>query len=193
MKKIKRLIAFDFDGTLANSPEPETGKQIWLAKTGEKFPYSGWWGRKESLDMNIFDIKMFPSMVKQLKFEQSKPDTYVMVLTSRRDDLRPEVQAILDANDIHVDSLDMQRVEQSKGAKILRYIGHIPELEEISVYDDRESDIESYESIRSQIPEGIAFNIYLANKGSFVLTELEVNDKLTHIIMEEIKKFNPPK
>lgn len=184
---IRRLVAFDFDGTLIDSPEKEQGKVQWAEKMGKPFPYIGWWGRPESLDLNVFDIKPFPSVLNQLKKEQSKPDTQVIVLTSRMEKLRSQVQAVLDVNDIDVAKLDMKRSEKTKGDKILRYISTLPDLREVNVYEDRDTDIESYESIRNQIPKGIRFNIYLTVKGKISL--LEINDKLLNVINEEIRDF----
>jgi hypothetical protein len=181
---VKRLAAFDFDGTLIDSPEKESGKLAWAEKMGKPYPFLGWWGRPESLDLRIFDIKPFPSVLSQLKKEKLTPDTYVIILTSRMEKLRPEVQAILDANKIYVSKLDMKRSEKTKGEKILRYIQEFPDLEEINVYEDRDTDIASYEAIRSQIPEHITFNIYVANKGTLAL--LETKNKISNIIGEEI-------
>jgi hypothetical protein len=180
---IKRLVVFDFDSTLIDSPKKESGKLAWSEKMGQPYPYIGWWGRPESLDLSVFDIKPFPSVLNQLKKEISTPDTYVIILTSRMEKLRPQVQAILDINRIHVHKLDMKRSESSKGIKLLRYVSQLPDLEEINVYEDR--DIESYESVRNQIPEDITFNIYLANQGTLTLIE----SKLLNIITEEIQKL----
>ena len=83
----------------------------------------------------------------------------------------------------------MKRAEGDKGVKLLRYIKQFPELRTISVYDDRESDIQSYENIRTQIPEGIEFNIYRANQGSFMLTETSSGYNLVRIIQEELKNL----
>ena len=182
---IKRLAAFDFDGTLMNSPEKEEGKLLWAEKTGEPYPYQGWWGRPESLDLNVFDIKPFSTVFHQLQKEQSTPDTYVIVLTSRQEKLRPQVQAVLDKNNIHVDKLDMKYDWKDKGRKILDYIQSFPDLEEISVYDDMEEHIVAYEAIKAQLPENIILNIYRANKGNIALTE----SKLLNIIHEEIQKL----
>jgi hypothetical protein len=184
---VKRLAAFDFDGTLIDSPEKEQGKIQWSEKKGEPYKYQGWWGRPESLDLDVFDIKPFSSVLNQLKKEQSTPDTYVLILTSRMEKLRPQVEAILEKNHISVDKIDMKRAEPEKGKKILRYVQQFPDLEEINVYEDRQTDIESYEAIRNQIPEGITFNIYLAANGKLSL--LEAESKLLNIINEEIQKF----
>jgi FMN phosphatase YigB (HAD superfamily) len=184
---IKRLVAFDFDDTLIDSPEKEQGKVQWSEKMGKPYPYIGWWGRPESLDLNVFDIKPFPSVLNQLKEEQSKPNTYLIVLTLRIEKLRPEVQAVLDVNNIDVDKLDMKRSEKTKGQKILEYINKFPDLREVNVYEDRDTDIESYENVRNKIPKGIKFNIYLATNGKLSL--LEAKNKLLNVIQEEIQDF----
>lgn len=166
---IKRLAVFDMDGTLIDTPMPEQGKIMWEKHYGQKYPYLGWWGRPESLDLNVFDIVPFQSVKHQLDKEIATHDTFVIILTSRMEKLRTQVQAILDKNDISVDKLDMKRAEGDKGIKVLRYVQQFPDLVEINVYEDRDTDIQSYENIRNQIPEGITFNIYLASKGNFSL------------------------
>ena len=67
---MKRLIIFDLDGTLMNTPSPEEGKPLWEKHYGEKYPHIGWWGRKESLDTNVFNIKPIPSVLSQLLKEK---------------------------------------------------------------------------------------------------------------------------
>jgi hypothetical protein len=123
----------------------------------------------------------------QLIREQKTPDTYVIVLTSRQEKLRPQVQAVLDANNIHVNKLDMKYDWKDKGQKILNYIQKFPDLKEVSVFDDMEEHIVAYNAIKDQIPEHIKFNIYLANNGTLALTEAKVN--LIGIINEEIQKL----
>jgi len=184
---MKRLAVFDFDGTLIDSPEPESGKLQWSEKTGRPYPYSGWWGRSESLDLDVFEIKPFPSVLNQLNKEVGTPDTYVIILTSRMEKLRAEVQAVLDKNNIVVNKLDMKRAEGDKGIKVLRYVQQFPDLEEINVYEDRDIDFEAYERIKTKLPEGVIFNIYKTDHGKLSLFEVE--KKLLNIINEEIQKL----
>jgi len=184
---IKRLAVFDFDGTLIDSPEPEEGKVQWSEKTGMPYAYSGWWGRQESLDLDVFDIKPFPSVLLQLKKERVTPNTYVLILTSRMEKLRQQVEAVLAANHIEVDKVDMKRAEGDKGVKVMRYVQQIPDLKVVNVYEDRDIDIEAYENIRNQIPEDIVLSIYKADQGKLSL--LEVENKLLNIINEEIQKL----
>lgn len=186
---IKRLAAFDFDGTLMNTPEEEVGKRFWSHKKSMPYPYKGWWGRPESLDLDVFDIKPFPSVLTQLKKELVTPNTYVIILTSRMDKLRPQVQAILDANNIDVHKLDMKHATSDKGVKILRYVQEFPLLKVINVYEDRDTDLQSYEAIREKLPQGIEFNIYQADQGSLALTESSRKQNMVEIILEEIRKL----
>lgn len=177
---IKKLVAFDFDGTLIDSPEKESGKVEWSEKTGQQYPHIGWWGRPESLNLDIFDIKPFSNVLNILKKEVANPESYVIILTSRMEKLRPQIEAVLNKNHIHVDKIDMKRAESDKGKKILRYIEQFPDLQEIDVYDDRDSDIVSYKQISSIIPKNIEFKIFVANQGQLRLME---------IVREEIQKF----
>ena len=186
---ITRLCAFDFDSTLIDSPQKESGKIQWSEKMGKPHPYQGWWGRPESLDLNVFNIKPFPKILNLLNKDVSTPATYTIILTSRQEKLRPLVQEVLDVNNIHIDKLDMQRDQRTKGQKILDYTKKFPDLREINVYDDKDSDIISYEGIRNSLPEDIKFNIYLANQGSLTLVEAE--SKLISIIKEEVQNFVP--
>jgi hypothetical protein len=187
LNKIKRLCAFDFDDTLSNSPHPEEGKEIWKEKTGQEYPYIGWWSKPESLNTDVFDFNMFDSVKSILNKEVNSPDTYVVILTSRLEKLRPQVQAILDVNNIHVDKLEMKTDEQTKGERILKYINEFPDLKEIDVYDDKESNILSYKQIEDKIPTTITFRIFYADNGKVRL--MEASDKIIDIIDEEIQRF----
>lgn len=187
LKVIKRLCAFDFDGCLMNTPTPEEGISQWEDIKGIKYPNKGWWSYPESLDLDVFDIKPFPIIYKQLIKEKSTPDTHVFILTSRIVKLKPQLQAILNKNNISVDDVVMKDNSLTKGEKILQAIKYMPDLEEISVYDDREVELETYKAIRDKIPENITFNIYVVKDNSFAL----LGDKLNvrDVINEEIREF----
>ena len=53
---MKKLVSFDFDKTMCFTPEPEEGKVIFKNKTGLDWPHRGWWGRSETLNLEIFSI-----------------------------------------------------------------------------------------------------------------------------------------
>lgn len=184
---IQRLDAFDFDGTLIQSPEKESGKIAWTKKKGTPYPHKGWWGRAESLDLDVFDIQLFPDIFKKLQEANADPNSYVIILTSRMEKLRPQVEAILIKNNIRVDKVDMKDGWRNKGQKILDYIRKFPDLEEINMYDDNDEKIAEYKSVEDVVPEDIAFNIYRATEGKLTLLESEI--KIMDIINEEISNF----
>ena len=83
--------------------------RLWKEKNGEPYPHRGWWGRPESLDTTLFDIKPFPNVLAQLVKEKNTPDTSVIILTSRMEKLRSEVENVLDLNGIVVDDVILKK------------------------------------------------------------------------------------
>ncbi|MFW5847548.1 MAG: hypothetical protein ACOCVF_01330 [bacterium] len=185
MKNIKRLVFVDFDSTLINSPEPEDGKKRYEQVKGEKYPYEGWWGRKESLDINIHDIKPFEAMVNQVKDENKKPDTHTILLTSRLPKLRNEILKILDKYNIHLDDHSFKYGSKDKATRIKEFISKYPDVEEIVVYDDREKEFKVLRELKKELDKKgeIKMHIYKADNGKLSLLE-----SVKKIIDEEIKK-----
>ena len=188
---MKRLAVFDFDGCLIDSPLKEEGIRIWSEKTGQKYPHIGWWGRKESLNTDIFEINPFPTVLAQLNKEKNTPDTHVIILTSRREKLRPQVTNILNMHGIVVDDIILKRGNEGKGDVILKIEQYNQELEEINVYDDymdkNPEKIAEYTKIKTMLPDEISYNLYLVDNDKISL--MESSKKLNNIINEEIEKF----
>ena len=201
MEKIfKRLCVIDLDGCLLDTPHPETGKPEWEKHYNKKFPYTGWWGRKESLDTEVFNIKPFPNVLAQLNKENNTPDTRVIILTSRREKLRPEIENVLKLNGIVVDDVILKRGNEGKGDVILRIESYNQDLKEIVVYDDfmdkNPEKIAEYTKIEDQLPDDVIYTLYFVDQGNISLFEgegivsFESTKKILDIIQEEIKKIN---
>lgn len=188
---MKRLAVFDFDGTLINSPEKEEGKLIWKEKIGQDYPYVGWWGRKESLNTDVFDIKAFPSILNQFNQEKNTPDTNVIILTSRMEKLRPEVENVLNLNNIVADDVILKKGNLDKGDVILNILKYNPDLKEINVYDDymdkNPQKIEEYLKIKEQLPDDVTFNMFFVDNGKISL--MESSNILLKMIYEELGKI----
>lgn len=103
MKKINKICVWDFDGTLINTPLPDTGKIEYQKKTGKPWPHKGWWGQPDSLDNDIFDIPVVDSVIKDYKKEISNQDTLMVLLTGRMKKLEKEVKKILSIYDLTFD------------------------------------------------------------------------------------------
>jgi hypothetical protein len=122
-----------------------------------------------------------------LKTDVANPETYVIVLTSRMEKLRPQVEVVLSKNGIHVDKVDMKKDERTKGRKILDYLKQFPSLMEVDVYDDREGDITSYKQIEPLMTDNVKYRIFQANHGRLKL--MEDDRKLLDIVQEEVHNF----
>ena len=170
MNSIRTISIYDFDGTLANTPSLDNGRLIWEDYYKRQYPHQGWWGRPESLDTNVFNIKLFNTIELLIRKDIADPDTYVVILTSRIEKLRLEFENILSLHDIIVDRVDMKNEEISKGEKVLSYIKDFPHLININVYDDNyEREINSFKSIRNQIHNNVKFNIFHVDRGNLTL------------------------
>lgn len=185
---MKKLSFYDFDSTLVDSPMPETGKEQWSQHYGEQYPHAGWWGRPESLDLNVFDINTYENIVFFAKKDIEDPNTRAYVLTSRIERLRPELEKILTTIGLNFDEILMKSGNKSKGEVVLDEISNYPDINRVDVYDDNyEREITSFKSIRSQIPSHIQFNIFHVNEGKLNLINERYN--IQNIIKEEIKNL----
>lgn len=188
---MKKLAVYDYDGTLMSTPEPNPGKEIWKKKTGQEYPHVGWWGRRESLNIDVFDIKPFPNILSKLNKDNVDPNTYTIILTSRIEKLRPELENILNRNNIHVDEVILKRGNEDKGDVIMKYVNNNPDIEQIDVYDDfdggMDHKIQEFMKIKNQLPEKIDYNIFCVNNDKINI--VETTNYLLRIIIDEIQKF----
>lgn len=188
---MKRLAIYDFDGTLIDTPEEE-GKKQWEEAKGMPYPHQGWWGRKESLDTDVFEIKPFPDILSKLNSDLNS-NTHVIILTSRREKLRNEVENILNLNGIVVDDVILKRGNESKGDVILRIAKYNPDLEYVVVYDDFANDtprkIKEFTDIKDElVSKGIEYNIIRVVDGR-VSNMVESTNILNFMIQDEVLKF----
>lgn len=140
---IKKLISFDFDDTLCHTLTPDVGKPIWLEKTGTPFPYDGWWGRAESLDTDVFDIKLNPWVYEKYLDAVSDSDNYVLMATGRRTKLKNEVQKILDMHNLSFDSVHLNHTGDTFKFKCDLFAKMIKRMrpDEFIMYDDRQEHL----------------------------------------------------
>lgn len=97
----KKLVIYDFDGTLFHSPEPEEGHEIYLKATGKPWPFKGWWSKIESLLPPIVPQNPDPSwylneVVSAQKEDMSNPDATVILMTGRVIHLKDRILDILE-------------------------------------------------------------------------------------------------
>jgi hypothetical protein len=143
----KKLVCFDFDGTLCNTPEPEIGKEIWFKKTGTNWPHRGWWGKAESLDLDIFDIPVNDWVYSEYLKSVSDSQNHVILATGRLEPLREEVQKILHSHNLSFDGVYLNPGADTFKFKCRLFEKMISELEveEFTMYDDRVSHLVNFQ------------------------------------------------
>lgn len=148
--KYKKLISFDFDKTLFFTPEPELSKDVFLEKTGKVWPHRGWWGKPETLDMNIFDIPLNKWVYsKYLEFSDIE-ENFMILATGRLkkvDGMVDNVNKILDKNSIEFDEVHLNWGGDTLKFKLKLFeqkIKHL-EVEEFIMLDDRQEHLVEFE------------------------------------------------
>jgi len=149
MKEIK-IAFFDCDGCLFNTPHPEPGKQLWAEFYNKEYPYQGWWGRVESMDMNVFTIKPRPEVYNYWKtlYDQGFE---TRVLTSRMPKFEPLIQTLLIDNNIDMKEVMTVKGSLTKGQRILEtvkdYISQGYSVPEVHFFDDRMKEIVTVQEV----------------------------------------------
>ena len=142
--QISRIAIFDFDGTTMDTLTPETGIPIYKAKTGKDWPFKGWWGRAESLNMNIFDFKPLPEVKAAFNKERANNNTLMVSLTGRRKKLSGEVEAVLHANGYRFDRYLYNYgadTLSNKIEQITNLLKEFPTVRTIYMADDRNEHV----------------------------------------------------
>lgn len=156
-----KLYVFDFDDTLIRTPLPEKGRVIWQQFHGFPFPskseeeveqnrkITGWWGRKESLDMETFNMPLIPEVKSAYDKVKSDPEVMKVMLTGRREKLSNEVRAILDSKGLDFDMYLYNNKSDTLSAKI-DYLNDIlssnPSIVDVVLHDDRDEHIATFQA-----------------------------------------------
>jgi hypothetical protein len=140
MENFKKLSVFDFDGTLVNTPLPEEGKKEYKEKTGEDWPHVGWWGQPLSLDSEIFDMNIIPSVIRAYLKEINDSNTMVVMVTGRVNKLSGLVKKILDDNGLKFHEYHFNNggsTESAKKKTFDKILSENPSITEMELWDDR--------------------------------------------------------
>ena len=137
--KITKLTFFDFDGTLADSPTPENGREKYKETTGLDYPHVGWWGKKESLEP--FDVKFFPSTIEFYKKSKANTNNKTILLTNRIPKLKDVVKTKLDSAHLTFDEYSFKYGKEAKTERIEKFMQKYPDVIEIEIHDDQEDQL----------------------------------------------------
>ena len=137
--KITKLTFFDFDGTLADSPTPENGREKYKEATGKEYPHIGWWGKADSLEP--FDIHFFPSTIEFYKKSKANPNNKTILLTNRIPKLKDVVKGKLNQAGLTFDDYSFKGGSEAKPQRVEKYMDRFPDVTEIEIHDDQEDQL----------------------------------------------------
>lgn len=154
-------------GTLCASPEnTQENRAIWESVTGRKWPHKGqgWWSKDESLDHDIFDIKLNQPVFQAAMEAVADPSVYTVLLTGRIPKFSSKVKEICRRNGLSYldayyfnDSHDTMSFKLKK-MELLR--DEFPEAKTMVMWEDRVEHIPHFEQWgKFNYGEGFIMNI----------------------------------
>lgn len=141
------LNVFDFDGTLMDSPLPETGKEKYKELTGKDWPHKGWWGQIDSLEP--FEVKPIEG-TKDLYNQYSViPNSINVLMTNRLAKFEPVVKDKLRGLYIF-DYYDFKNDNREKPERIKEILKNNPSIDTINIFDDMDEQIERFNRFKEE-------------------------------------------
>ncbi len=150
------LNVFDFDGTLMDSPLPETGKEKYKEITGKDWPHKGWWGQIDSLEP--FEVKPIEG-TKDLYNQYSViPNSINVLMTNRLAKFEPVVKDKL--RGLYVfDYYDFKNDNREKPERIKEILKNNPSVDTINIFDDMDEQIERFNRFKEENPN-LEINVF---------------------------------
>jgi hypothetical protein len=116
-----KICYWDMDGTFIDTPHPDTGKVLWSEFYGKPYPHLGWWGRLESMDLNVFTLKPRPETLKM--YNELQGDNILhFIHTSRMPKFESVIKQVLDMNNVHMDGIMTAKGDKNKGQRIVEHV-----------------------------------------------------------------------
>jgi len=145
--QITSIIVMDFDGTTMDTLNPDKGRPIYKEKTGQDWPFKGWWGRPESLNMDVFDFQPIPEVKAAYNKVAPNINALKVSLTGRRPNLGKLVEAILTANGYKFDKYLFNYGSDTLSNKIEqlgKLLEEFPNVKYVALYDDRDEHVPTF-------------------------------------------------
>ena len=136
-----KIIIYDFDTTLIYTAEPIEGRKQWLNVKGEHFPHpTGWFGKNESLDLDVFYPTLNDWTYKHYLNDIADENNYVCLCTGRLQKMKREVINILNFHDLKFNDVYCNTGGETYNFKTRLFEKLIIEnknAKEFIMYDDR--------------------------------------------------------
>ena len=145
-----KLVCFDFDDTLFYTPKADVGKTTWLEKTGTVWPHIGWWGKSETIDIDIFDIPINQWVLDRYEYHRSQKETKVIVATGRLkkvNGMLDNINKLFKQNNLEFDEIHLNWGGDTLRFKLKLFEEKIKqnEIKEFIMFDDRQEHLPHFE------------------------------------------------
>lgn len=154
---IRRVVFYDFDGTIFRSPDRESGTLCYLRATGRPWPHDGWWGRPESLGHPVVPaspgIEHFnQKVVGSQRADAACPETSTVLLTGRPSKLRDRVAEIITSAGMSFDRCVFREegsssVLEFKERKIRELLSD--RVSVLEIWEDRDEHLDFFKALGS--------------------------------------------
>ena len=162
MNNTNILVAMDFDATLYLTPE-DTLENRELLRIHRNYEKSGWWGRRESLDLGVFDIPI-NTWTKEKYDHHTELGHRKFMITGRIGPLKQQVLDILDQDNLEFDEYHFSKGNtlDFKLSILDDMVKRFPDVKEIYFYDDRTEHIPTFRKWGDNIEDemGIKFRLF---------------------------------
>lgn len=102
----KKLVIYDFDGTLFRSLDEVEGKRLYKEKTGVSWPYRGWWGCLESLMPPLVpEVPGNDWFNSSVVSAQKNDDGYLVLMTGRLGVFKERIMDLLKVGGMSFDEI----------------------------------------------------------------------------------------
>lgn len=151
-----RTVIYDFDGTLFKSPTREEGELTYFQETGKYFPFTGWWGRSESLMPPVVPEKpgnewFIENTVNAYQKDQKDKNTELILMTGRPFKNKNRVIEICNSSNLKFHKYYFRGQKGSKGKDTfeikVNYIQNDlihPNLQILEIWEDRSEHISAF-------------------------------------------------
>lgn len=151
-----KLSIYDFDNTLFNSHYRETGELLYLEKTGNLWPFEGWYGRIETLLSPLVpdpipDELWLQEIVDLFLEDKKDSDRLTVLMTGRPYKIRRRIQEILQSKSLEFDKEFYRGMKGQKGKDTIDIKLNIiaeellhDSLKIIDIYEDRQEHLSKF-------------------------------------------------
>jgi hypothetical protein len=155
MNEITRILVFDFDETLFRMPGYTDRFSVERLNPNLSFPtpYS-FYDHSSSMDPEIHNIQLIGPVYEDWKAASEDSNARTILITHRTEELRPFAEHLLKIHGIVFDEMYFLGRTSEKIVILEKELGYLPNVKEISVYEDSLEQLIKYQDFYYEYVSG---------------------------------------